>query len=327
MERNSKRDAIACAILTLVACVVDFKPLNAQDDRVTFRNKVEIIRDVAYAGTDDPAQRLDLFLPRDVAKTQRLPVVVFIHGGAWKQGDKKSGLAKLAPLVASGRFAGATIEYRLTDKAVWPAQIHDCKAAIRWLRGNAKRYNLDAKHIVVWGTSAGGHLVAMLGTSGGVARLEGSLGEHVDQSSRVNGVINFFGPSDLMSMNDGETTMDHMAADSPESLLVGGPILENKDKAREASPLTYVSSDDAPFLTMHGTQDPLVPFSQSQKLHTALSEASVPSILITVEGGGHGFAGAEIFSIVNRFLRQILLGEDIQLESKSIEAPKRMRQR
>ena len=156
------------------------------------------------------------------------------------------------PLAAKG-YAVASINYRLSQHAVFPAQIEDCKAAIRWLRANAAKYHLDPDHIGVWGASAGGHLVALLGTTGSVKELEGK-GGNLDQSSRVQCVVDWFGPTDLATMGG-----SHDKPGSPESRLIGGPVQENKEKARKASPLTYVSKDSAPFLIMHGDQDNTVP--------------------------------------------------------------------
>lgn len=127
---------------------------------------IDAILDAPYAGTNNPRQRLDLYLPKVRQGEKPLPIVVFIHGGALRAGDKRGGLTIVAPLVESGYFAGASVGYRLTGEAIWPAQIHDCKAAIRWLKANANKYKLDPDRIGVVGTSAGGHLVAMLGTNG-----------------------------------------------------------------------------------------------------------------------------------------------------------------
>ena len=138
---------------------------------------IKVTRDIAYAGTDNARQKLDIYLPTKPNHDKPLPVVVWIHGGAWRGGDKASGFGQLRKFVASGDYAGISVGYRLTGEASWPAQIHDCKAAIRWIRGNAKQYNLDPDRIGVWGSSAGGHLVAMLGTAGDVESLEGDLGK------------------------------------------------------------------------------------------------------------------------------------------------------
>ena len=205
----------------------------------------------------------------------------FTAGPGWA-GSKEGCPA--VPLTAKG-YAVASINYRLSQHAVFPAQIEDCKAAIRWLRANAAKYHLDPDHIGVWGASAGGHLVAMLGTTGDVKELEGN-GGNLDQSSRVQCVVDWFGPSDLATMGG-----SHDNPGSPESRLIGGPVQENKEKARKASPLTYVGKDSAPFLIMHGDKDNTVPLGQSEVLAEALKKAGVEVKLVVVKGNGHGGPG------------------------------------
>lgn len=243
---------------------------------------VKALRDLEYARPDGRSQRLDLYLP-DKA-TGALPVVVWVHGGAWRAGNK-SGTPAL-PMVRGG-YAVASIDYRLSQDAKFPAQIHDCKAAVRWLRAHTREYGLDAAHFGVWGSSAGGHLVALLGTSGGVAELEGDEGNR-DQSSRVQAVCDWFGPTDFLKMHDFPSQIRHDAPDSPESLLIGGPIQQNREKAVKANPITYVSKDDPPFLIMHGDQDPLVPINQSELLRDALRKAGVQVTFQPIRGAGHG---------------------------------------
>jgi acetyl esterase/lipase len=284
---------------------------------------VKLQADIPYAGTDNPRQKLDLLLP-ETPKDGKLPVVVFIHGGGWQGGDKTGGRRNVADLVAGGDFAGVSVGYRLTDEAQFPQQSYDCKAAIRWIRANAEKYGLDPDKIAVWGSSAGGHLVALLGTSGGVKELEGDLGPHTGTSSRVSCVVNYFGPSNFLTMGAQSAPggrIDHDAPDSPEAKLVGGALQENKEKAEAASPIAYVSKDDPPFLNVHGTADPVVPFAQSETLHAALKKAGVDSTLITVEGGGHGQGFPPVVrEIVEKFLRHQLRGEKETVSDRTIPA-------
>lgn len=281
---------------------------------------VRKLAELDYVGGGNPRQMLDLYLPEKPA-AGKLPVVCWIHGGGWKNGSKESGAGKLARLVATGKYAGVALNYRLTGEAPWPAQIHDCKAAIRWIRGQAEERGLDPDRIAVWGSSAGGHLVAMLGVSQGVAGLEGELGAFRGESSAVKCVVDFFGPTDLLAMDAQGSTMDHNGAGSPESLLVGGPVQERAETARQASPLRHVSQDDAPALLVHGTEDPLVPFAQSVELAKALKQAGVPAAMLTVEGGGHGQGfGPEVEETVLRYLGQKLLGEAGQVEDGVVQA-------
>ena len=279
---------------------------------------VNVLRDIPYADTGNPRQMLDLILPVKRVGKEPLPVIVFIHGGGWRNGNKSSGINRVAGLVRTGRYVGVSIGYRLTGEAIWPAQIHDCKAAIRWLRGNAKKHGMDPDRIAVWGSSAGGHLVSMLGSSGGVKELEGKLGKHLGQSSRVTAVVNYYGPSALLQMDDHPGKMKHNASNSPESLLVGAPIQEAKKKTRQVSPLTHVSEDDAPHLHVHGTKDPLVPFHQSQIYHAALKKVGVESTLITVKDGGHNAPRAVGENQVRLFLGRHLRGEGEKLADETV---------
>ena len=288
----------------------------------SFGDNVKIIRDIPYAGTKNPRQMLDLVLPQKPAGDKPLPVIVFIHGGAWRAGNKSSGLGRVAKYVAAGNYAGVSVGYRLTNEAIWPAQIHDCKAAIRWIRANAKKYNLDGDHIGVWGTSAGGHLVAMLGTSGDVKAMDGTLGPNAKFSSRVTCVVDCFGPTDFAQMDAHRppgARMAHDPADSPESKLVGGPIQKNKDKVAAANPITYVSKGDPPFIIAHGTADPLVPFHQSELLDAAFRRAGIKQVFIHVIGGGHGFGGAEFEGRVTAFFDKHLRGKNVEVSSKAIK--------
>lgn len=262
--------------------------------------------DVSYAGNDNARQKLDLFLPADRAADKKLPVIVFVHGGAWLAGSKEQGRGQLMRYVKEGGFAGASIGYRLSSEAIWPAQIHDCKAAIRWIKANAEKHGLDPDRIIVWGSSAGGHLVAMLGTSSGVPEMDGKIGPHTDKDTRVAGVIDFFGPTDVSLMNSQRLpgTMDHDTADAPEAKLLGAPVQTVPDKVKSANPLTYVDKSDPPFLIVHGDKDPLVPHGQSAILHAALEKAEVPVELHTVKDGGHGgFRDPEIAKKVDAFVK------------------------
>ena len=281
---------------------------------------VEIRRDIDYVGSGNPSQTLDLLLPKNRESGERLPLVVFIHGGGWRHGDKASGVGKLTPLVSSGEFAGATINYRLTDEARWPAQIYDCKAALRFLRGRADEFGIDPAKIAVWGSSAGGHLASLLGTSGGVKKLEGNLGDHDDESSRVSCVVNFFGPQDFLTMIRQKSTIPRgKGSDYPEALLLGGAVPKRRKIARQASPVTWVSNDDPPFLTAHGTEDRIVPFPQAEEIHAALRKAHVESHLIRMVGAGHGFRNAELDLRVRAFLEKHLQNKQTKISDAPIK--------
>jgi len=153
----------------------------------------------------------------------------------------------------------------------------------------------------VWGSSAGGHLAALLGTSGGVPELEGEVGGNLDRSSRVQAVCDFFGPADLLAILEPGAWPSHGSPTSPESLLLGGPVAERVKLARLASPVTHASPDDPPFLLVHGDRDPMVPLDQSERLHRALTAAGVDSTLYVVRGAGHGFRDPAVDALVRWF--------------------------
>ena len=291
---------------------------NGNPGQQAVSDRVRLHADIAYANTDNPRQQLDLLLPKKPVSNAPLPVVAFIHGGGWRKGSRQAGTRRVTRFVETGNYAGVTIGYRLSGEARWPAQIHDCKAAVRWLKGNADRYNIDPGRICVYGTSAGGHLVAMLGVTGDVKSLEGTLGNHMQQDSRVAAVVDFFGPTDFLTMNNFPGKIDHNAADSPESLLIGGAIQSHKDMAAAAAPMMYITDDDAPILMMHGTKDPLVPFDQSVQFHQALMQAGVECVLVPVTDGGHGFGGPEVDRRVDHFLEKHLLGKATAVSSQPI---------
>ena len=303
-----------------------FARRNANRPAPRLPDSIRLVPDLPYAGNDNPRQRLDLLLPRTDPGAPPRPLVVFVHGGGWRNGDKQSGQVRVARFVVTGKYIGATIGYRLSNEATWPAQVHDCKAAIRWLRANAEKYGIDKERIAVMGTSAGGHLVAMLGVSQRVRGLEGTIGPHLDQSSRVACVVDQYGPTELLTMDDYPGRLTHNDAGSPESLLVGGPIQQNKATSRNASPLTHVSRDDVPILIVHGTDDPLVPFNQSERFLKALVKAGVDAHLIQMTDGGHGgFNSRELDSRVNTFLENHLLSGKTPLSTAPIKVVQRKR--
>lgn len=269
---------------------------------------IEIRWDLDYVGGGNSRQTLDLLQP-EKRQGEALPLIVFVHGGGWKSGSKERGLSRLIPFVQSGNYVGATINYRLTGEASWPAQIYDCKAAIRFLRGKADEFGIDPSKIAVWGTSAGGHLVSMLGASGGVKELEGDLGDHDDQSSKVTCVVNYFGPSNFLTMVKQKSAIDRGPKKKyPEALLIGGAVQNLEKVARQASPVTWISKDDPPFLTVHGTKDPLVPFAQGEEIHLKLQNSGVDSTLVPVVGAGHGFKDPKVDKHLAAFLAKHLRG-------------------
>jgi len=252
--------------------------------------------DVDYVGDGLVGHKLDIYLP--LIGDGPFPAVVYIYGSAFFGNNRKGTVNKeFKPVLLEAGFAVVAINHRGSREAIFPAQIQDAKAAIRYIRANAAKYDLDPDRIGATGCSSGGHLVTMLGTTGGVKTytvgditmdLEGALGNHTETSSRVRAVCDWFGPTNFLIMDTCGSEMHHDAPDSPESTLVGGPIQENPDKCALANPITYVDADDPPFLIFHGDADPLVPFCQSDSLYSALKKADVPAEYKLVKGAKHG---------------------------------------
>ncbi len=270
---------------------------------------VQAHRDLAYVENGHERQKLDLYLPE---KTEGpLPVVIWIHGGGWSSGSKEQCPPLRQGYLAHG-YAVASLGYRLSNHAIFPAQIEDCKAAIRWLRAHAKEYHLDGDRFGVWGSSAGGHLVALLGTSGDVKDFE--VGANLDVSSRVQAVCDFYGPTDLGRFVTTPGFESHAIAGSPESRLLGGAVTEQKEQVAKANPITFVDKSDPPFLIVHGDKDVTVPINQSEMLFEALKKEGVSAHFHTIKGAGHGngFAGKNIDDLVLGFF-------DARLKQKSAE--------
>ena len=278
--------ALASAILTLPGV------LAAQDSPST----VQVLRNIEYAKPAGRSLKLDLYIPKSVAKP--MPVVMWVHGGGWREGTKD--IPMVLPLVPLG-FAVASIDYRLSQEAKFPAQIYDCKAAVRWLRQHGPEYGLDPGRIGAAGASAGGHLVALLGTTGDDASLDGPEGS-AGVSSRVQAVCDFFGPTNLTDLgSEYSKSQVNLVAN-----LLGGSINQNWDEARAASPIFHVDRNSAPFFIAHGDSDPVVPLEQSEELNAALKSAGVPSTLYVVKGGGHGFDDPAAFGGAVAFLQKYL---------------------
>lgn len=285
-----------CLLLccTLIACVA---PAGAQErKKFPLPEGVKLLADVEFGKGGGRPLKMHLLLPEKKGQG-KLPAIVWVHGGGWRNGNNQGGLRRLPELVRRG-FVGASIEYRLSGEAPFPAQIEDCKCAIRFLRAHADQFGIDPERIGVWGSSAGGHLVALLGTSGHVAELEGKGGWE-KFSSKVQAVCDFCGPTDLMLFRN----------DNPRGtigLLLGGQPSTKKDLARSANPLTHLTREAPPFLIVHGDQDKTVPLEHSRLLADALKKAGVPVTLLVAEGQGHGLGGPEVMRAVTEFFEKTL---------------------
>jgi acetyl esterase/lipase len=273
------------ALLLVLAAL----PLGADRRRPVRRIEygIEIVRGVTYGVGGAFPLELDFVRPKGAGEA--LPVVVFVHGGGWSGGDKAAGINQLSPLARRG-YVGATINYRLSGQAKFPAQIEDVKCAIRYLRANAAALGIDPERIAVWGSSAGGHLVSLLGTTADVEEWNRS-GGWSGNSSRVAAVIDWYGPANLNTMASQAlpcSTLDHDAPSSPESQLLGCAVPTCRERAALASPVSWITPDDAPTLLMHGTNDCTVPPKQSEEFHAKLREAGIDARLILLPGAGHG---------------------------------------
>ena len=249
-------------------------------------------KDLAYAAVS-PAEKLDLYVP--TSGSRPFPLVVMVHGGGFMMGDKSdgTGLAGADQLLAAG-YAVASINYRLSAEAKYPAQINDAKAAVRFLRANAAKYNLNPDKFGAWGASAGGNLVSLLGTTCGVTVLEGNELGNADTSSCVQAVVDWFGPIDFLKMDaqfaGTSCPANHNDASSPESRLVGAPIQTVPDLVKTTNPTNYINTKTTPFFIENGSADCNIPPVQSKDFADALSKViGVDKVTYTLlDGAGHG---------------------------------------
>ncbi len=260
-----------------------------------------VLRDIEFARVGERVLKLDLHLP---AHKMRSPLIVWVHGGAWRSGSKKD--MPLGKVVEEG-YAVASVDYRLSTEAKFPAQAHDIKAAVRFLRGRGDEWKLSTKKIVIAGDSAGAHLAALVGVSNGNSELEGNVGEHRAQSSDVQGILSFYGGANLTTILQQSTPHGLSVRVPALQLLLGGLPTNSPALARLASPVFHVDAHDPPLLLLHGDQDPQMPINQSLELLGAYQRVKAPVQLEIVHGAGHGgkmFYDEERLAIVKRFLRQ-----------------------
>jgi acetyl esterase/lipase len=260
-----------------------------------------LLRDIEYACVEGTSLKLDLHLPRAHTRL-RAPLIVWVHGGAWRSGSKNE--MPLEALLADG-YAIASVDYRLSPTASFPAQVHDIKAAVRFLREHGATWNLPAAKIVVAGNSAGGHLAALTGVSNGHRELEGSVGESSPQSSAVQGIISFYGASNLTTILDQSTPHGLKVRIPALDLLLGAAPKDAPALARLASPVFLVDAHDPPLLLFHGDQDPQMPINQSHELCGAYEKVRAPVEFVVVHGAAHGgpqFYDGERMAMVRKFL-------------------------
>lgn len=269
------RSITLCCCLTSTLCADE---TSDEPDSKTYRR----INNIQFAEVDGHRLLLDLYLPRN---KQRPPLVVWVHGGAWRAGSRTK--MPLTSLIDDG-FAIASVDYRLSPIAKFPAQVHDCKAAIRFLRANAKKYGFNADRIGIAGSSAGGHLVALIGVTNNHKHLEGDVGDHDDQSSAVHAIVDYYGPSNFLTILPQSTPHGLSVRVPALKLLLGDRPERVPELARLASPVFHVDALDPPLLMIHGDQDPQVPINQSHELHGQYKSKKLPVQFEVVHGGAHG---------------------------------------
>jgi acetyl esterase/lipase len=291
---------------------------SAPESTVMAEGEAVVTRDIEYATTDGHRLLLDLYLPAKSTLPTRPRLIVWVHGGAWRAGSKDN--VPLCGLVQHG-FAIASIDYRLSPVARFPAQIHDCKAAIRFLRGMQSQLGINASRIGIAGSSAGGHLVAEIGVTNGHRELEGQIGEHLDQSSAVQAIVDYYGPTNFMTILKQSTPHGLSVRVPALNLLLGGSPVELPELAKLASPVFHVDRKDPPLLLIHGDQDPQVPINQSHELHGLYKQLQLPVEFEVVHGGSHGgeqfYDAAQISRVAGFFEKWLSAsGQDRNSESR-----------
>lgn len=261
--------------------------------------QAETLPGIEFARVDNLSLKLDLHRP----DSEKPPLLVYVHGGAWRAGSREDVL--IMGLLDHG-FAIASVDYRLSTQARFPAQIHDIKAAIRYLRAKSDELKVDSRRIAIVGSSAGGHLAALVGVTNGHAELEGRIGDHLDQSSRVDAIVSFYGASNLQSIL-GQSTEFGLGVRVPALKLLLGDLPENKPAlAQLASPVAHLDAQDPPVFLIHGDADPQMPPAQSEEFRAACEKAGVSVKLIVLPGAKHGgseFYDAERLRLVAEFLK------------------------
>ena len=269
--------------------------------------------DVPYATSATGAPlRLDLYLPPSAGA----PLLVWVHGGAWENGNKSS--MPLAPFVERG-FAVASLDFSPASKARFPGQVHEIKAAIRFLRAEASRYGYDASRIGILGASSGAHLAALVGTTNGNGELEGTLGDHRDQSSDVQAIVSYFPATNLTTILAQSTPFGLGVREPALQRLLGAPPKEAEALAKLASPVFQVDRGDPPLLLLHGDQDPQMPINQSHELEGAYEKQGLQVDFIVVHGAAHGGDGFDSPQIVERVAA--FLGEQLRRGAAASAVP------
>ncbi|MBU8785326.1 MULTISPECIES: prolyl oligopeptidase family serine peptidase [Bacillus] len=275
---------------------------------------IQLIPNIEFSKAGNTSLTLNLLVyrnPMDAlfgrkGNQEKYPLMIYLQGSGWgwSKQDTSAFIPQLVQFAEQG-YVVASVQYRGSGEAVFPAQLHDVKTAVRFLKANASRFNIDPGRVGVWGDSSGGHLALLLGLTEGIEEFEGNEYRHV--SSKVHAVADWFGPTDLLSMSKYPSIFDHDSPDSPESKLIGGAVQENRERARKASPIHYVHKDAPPILIMHGDQDDTVPYEQSVQMFHALKREDCDAVMYKINDAGHsGFTQAHILDVVKSFFRKHL---------------------
>ena len=260
----------------------------------------KVIKDIEFAKVGGQSLKLDLYLP---SKPKNAALVIWIHGGGWRNGTKEKCFITWLP---EHGYAVASISYRLSNIAKFPAQLHDCKGAVRWLRANAKKYGYDPDKFYVAGASAGGHLTALMATTSGHEKLEGTTGGNLKQSSAVQGAIDYYGATDFILRSKTQPSRANEKGSVVYDLL-GGGAHEKIEAAKLASACYHISKDDVPLLIFHGTMDKTVLIDQSQAIEKKYKKVGLSVEFHTIEGAGHGgnvFYSGENAKRLLKFLKE-----------------------
>lgn len=261
------------------------------------------LQDIEFAKIDEVSLKLDLYLPESVEAST---LIVWVHGGAWRAGSKDNPSIK--PLVKKG-YTIASIDYRLTPVAPFPANVHDIKAAIRFLRAKADEYGYKKDNFVISGSSAGGHLAALVGVSNRQPILEGIVGDHLEESSDIAVIVDFYGASNLTTILKQSTPHGLSVRQPALDLLIGGQPEDVPEMAKLASPVFHIDESDPPLLLIHGDQDPQMPINQAHEIHGVYKQLSLPVQFEVIHGGAHGgkaFFDEERLALVDWFLKKHL---------------------
>ncbi len=300
------------------------------EELVSILLNLDLRKNIMYAHDRDPGHQLHLLLPRERTVEGPVPLVVWIHGGGWMGQNQDSGIDRVTQLVRTGRYAAASINYRPSSEARWPAQIHDCNAALRWLRAHAEEFGIDPERIAVMGIESGGHLASMIGIGSGEEDLEGGIGRYPDDSGGVACVIDLWGPTDFLQMDDHlapGATLKHSEPGSPEIRLVGGSFQNKAELVASTNPISRISGPSPPFLIIHSKYDLNVPHHQSELLQEALEQNGDEVTMVTLTNGNTEIRAPEIDQLIMAFLEREFYGvgepiQDQEITLRGVKPPR-----